>query len=31
MAIQWERDYNIGLARAAEQGKLVFLDFFNPG
>ena len=31
MNVQWEHEYNTGLARARESGKPVFLDFFNPG
>jgi hypothetical protein len=30
MEVNWERDFNTGLARARDEGKLVFLDFFSP-
>jgi hypothetical protein len=29
--VQWETDMGKALARAGAEGKLVFVDFFNPG
>ena len=31
MDVKWETDLREGLKRAKEEGKFVFLDFFNPG
>jgi hypothetical protein len=31
MDLKWETDYDVALQRAREEGKFVFLDFFNPG
>jgi hypothetical protein len=31
MDLKWETDYDAALQRAREEGKFVFLDFFNPG
>jgi hypothetical protein len=31
MAIQWLTSFDEGIARARGEGKLLFLDFFNPG
>lgn len=31
MDINWQTDYSAALERAREQGKFVFLDFYNPG
>ena len=28
--IKWETDFAAALSRAKAEGKLVFLDFFNP-
>lgn len=28
--IEWVKDFDMALARAKAEGKLVFLDFFNP-
>jgi len=28
--IEWETSYDTALARARDENKLVFLDFFNP-
>jgi hypothetical protein len=28
--IQWELDFQKGLSRGKSEGKLIFLDFFNP-
>jgi hypothetical protein len=30
-AIVWEKDLKKGIARAKQEKKFVFLDFFNPG
>ena len=30
MEVHWEKDFNTGLARARDEGKLVLLDFYNP-
>ena len=29
--IEWLNDYDRGLKRAREEGKLLFLDFFKEG
>lgn len=31
MDVKWETDLEAGLKRAGDEGKFVFLDFFNPG
>ena len=31
MEVKWETNLGAGLKRAEEEGKFVFLDFFNPG
>jgi hypothetical protein len=31
MTIQWLTSFDEGIARARGEGKLLFLDFFNPG
>ncbi|MCL6093326.1 MAG: thioredoxin family protein [Actinobacteria bacterium] len=31
MEVKWERDFDAALSRARAEGKLVLLDFFNPG
>ena len=30
MKVNWENDFNTGRARARDEGKFVFLDFYNP-
>jgi hypothetical protein len=29
--IKWESDFDLAMARARKENKLVILDFFNPG
>lgn len=31
MEIKWETDYDAAVQRARDEGKFVFLDFYNPG
>ena len=30
MKINWETEFNKALERSKAEGKLIFLDFFNP-
>ena len=31
MEVKWETNLEEGLRRAEDEGKFVFLDFYNPG